>query len=262
MNNIQLRPADINDLATLQRWDEQEHVLASDPNDDWNWEVELQRTPVWREQLIAERNGEPIGFIQVIDPAIEDSHYWGDCGPNLRALDIWIGDEHNLSKGYGSIMMRLAIERCFTAPNVTNILIDPLVSNIDSHRFYERLGFQFVEQRRFGLDECFVYELPRNLVLYDGTCGFCQFWRRFIEMRDHQKKIVLKPLEEASDKNTVIFYEAGTRYEKSTAALRIAGVLGWPWRATLIFLLVPKWLRDRVYDWVAKHRHGISCQVK
>ena len=51
---ITLRNATIQDLQTLKHWDEQPHVNDSDPNDDWNWEAELTRKVVWREQLIAE----------------------------------------------------------------------------------------------------------------------------------------------------------------------------------------------------------------
>jgi aminoglycoside 6'-N-acetyltransferase len=58
-------------------------------------------------------------------------------------------------------MMQLAIARCFSDSAVTAILIDPLASNTRAHRFYERLGFQFVEPRRFGEDDCFVYCLNR-----------------------------------------------------------------------------------------------------
>jgi aminoglycoside 6'-N-acetyltransferase len=39
------------------------------------------------------------------------------------------------------------------------VLIDPLASNTRAHRFYGRLGFRFVERRRFGQDDCFVYRL-------------------------------------------------------------------------------------------------------
>jgi aminoglycoside 6'-N-acetyltransferase len=41
------------------------------------------------------------------------------------------------------------------------VLIDPLASNTRAHRFYERLGFEFVERRRFGEDDCLVYQLLR-----------------------------------------------------------------------------------------------------
>lgn len=158
--NIQLRPATIDDLALLQYWDEQPHVLASGV-EDWEWEQELSEKPDWREQLIAELDGRPIGFIQIIDPKLEETHYWGDVEANLRAIDIWIGEPDCLSKGYGTRMMQLAIDRCFAEPQVTAILIDPLASNTRAHRFYQRLGFQFVERRWFDEDDCFVFRLER-----------------------------------------------------------------------------------------------------
>jgi aminoglycoside 6'-N-acetyltransferase len=46
---------------------------------DWGWQTELHRQPDWREQLIAEVEGIPIGFLQIIDPAQEEEHYWGEC---------------------------------------------------------------------------------------------------------------------------------------------------------------------------------------
>ena len=139
---IQLRPATIADLALLRHWDEQPHVIASDPNDDWQWEAELGKDYDWREQLIAELDGRPIGFIEIIDPALEKEHYWGKCETNLRALDIWIGEADCLGKGYGTQMMLLAMARCFADPLVMAILIDPLVTNKAAIRFYQRLGFE------------------------------------------------------------------------------------------------------------------------
>jgi aminoglycoside 6'-N-acetyltransferase len=160
---VRLRPATLTDLDRLERWDEEPHVVAADPNDDWGWTKELGLSPDWREQLIAEVDGRPVGFIQIIDPALEDSHYWGDCGPNLRAIDIWIGDAGDLGKGYGSAMMRQAIDRCFASATVTEILIDPLESNTDAHRFYQRFGFTPVGVRTLGEhhDICLVHRLTR-----------------------------------------------------------------------------------------------------
>jgi aminoglycoside 6'-N-acetyltransferase len=162
MPQVSLRPATLADLDLLRHWDEQPHVVSSDPNDEWNWEVEVARTPPWREQLIGEVDGRPVGFVQIIDPAEEETHYWGDAPANLRAIDIWIGEAGDLNRGYGTAMMKLAIARCFTPPEVTAILIDPLASNTSAHRFYERLGFRFVERRQFGEDDCFVYRLERE----------------------------------------------------------------------------------------------------
>ena len=158
---MKLRTASIQDLDLLRYWDTKQHVIDCDPDDDWNWEKELNRNPEWRKQLIAEIDGEPIGFIQIIDPQLEESHYWGAVEPNKRAIDIWIGEEHNLNKGYGTKMMKLAIDKCFKNELVNGILIDPLKSNTQTHRFYERLGFEFVEERDFDGTACIVYELKR-----------------------------------------------------------------------------------------------------
>lgn len=166
---IILRIAVPADEPLLRHWDKQPHIVDSDPNDDWEWNVELARTPEWREQWIAEVDGRPVGFLQIIDPSREESRYWGAIGPGHRAIDIWIGEANDLGRGFGTEMMRQAISRCFSLADVTSILIDPLASNIRAHRFYERLGFQPVGPRRFGEDECLVFRLDRSTSLLGRT---------------------------------------------------------------------------------------------
>jgi aminoglycoside 6'-N-acetyltransferase len=158
---IELRAAELSDLDLLRTWDQQPHVIASNPNDEWDWDAELRNPPPGYEQWIAELEGRPVGFLQIIDPAIEPTRYWGETGDGYRAIDIWIGDEIDLGKGYGTEIMNLGIAHCFSDPMVKTILIDPLASNTKAHRFYERLGFRFVEERVFGEDLCFVYRLDR-----------------------------------------------------------------------------------------------------
>ena len=158
---VTLRPAIPDDADRLRRWDEQPHVVASGWDPDWDWDAELARSPNWRDQLIAEIDGRPIGIVQIIDPAREETHYWGEVPTGLRAIDIWIGEASDLGKGYGTAMMHLALGKCFAAPRVSAVLIDPLASNTRAHRFYERLGFSFVEHRRFEDDDCLVYRLNR-----------------------------------------------------------------------------------------------------
>jgi len=163
---MKLRLATSADALTIEAWDREPHVIAATGGDGidgmYDWRAELPRVVSGREFLIAEIDGRPIGMIHIIDPLLEESHYWGDCEPNLRAIDIWIGGASDLGRGYGSEMMRQAIERCFAAPEVTAILIDPMVSNTDAHRFYERLGFRQIERRMFDDDDCYVYRLERQ----------------------------------------------------------------------------------------------------
>jgi aminoglycoside 6'-N-acetyltransferase len=159
---MKLRKATLADLPRLRYWDSKLHVIAATGADEpYDWERELPRDVPWREFLIAEIEEVPVGVLQIIDPADEESHYWGEIESSLRAIDIWIGEEADLGRGYGTQMMALALERCFLDAAVKAVLIDPLASNIRAHRFYERLGFVEVERRTFGSDDCLVYRLTR-----------------------------------------------------------------------------------------------------
>lgn len=158
------------DVPHLERWDREPHVIAA-TSDDPEADVAFENA-VWLEELsnddpasayfIAEVEGRPIGAMQVIDPALERTHYWGtDCPPHLRAMDIWIGEKDCLGQGYGTQMMSIAITRAFNEPEVEAIIIDPLNSNTDAHRFYQRLGFRPVGRRLFEDDDCLVHRLDR-----------------------------------------------------------------------------------------------------
>ena len=132
-HDFNLRPATPADVALFRRWDQHPHIVAAKGEEDWGWENELTKTPDWREQLIAEVDGRPIGFLQVIEPAREESRYWNNVSEGLRAIDIWIGEETDLGKGYGTKMMQLAFAQCFTDPTVSAVLVDPLASATRAH---------------------------------------------------------------------------------------------------------------------------------
>jgi aminoglycoside 6'-N-acetyltransferase len=160
---MRLRPAVPVDLSLLRYWDTQPHVIAATGDDGASdWDTELPRNPDWRELLIGEIDGRGIGIVQIIDPAKEETHYWGEVEQNLRAIDIWIGEENDLGKGHGTQMMQLALARCFADAGVKAVLVDPLDRNTRAHRFYGRLGFVPVERRMFGSDDCIVYRLERQ----------------------------------------------------------------------------------------------------
>jgi aminoglycoside 6'-N-acetyltransferase len=158
---VKLRPATPDDLELLQYWDRQPQVIAGKVDKVWQWETELACRPDWREQLIAEVDGRPIGCVQIIDPSRDDNPYWECIAEGHRAIDLWIGEKSDLDRGYGTQMMKQAIARCFADPTVTAILVDPLETNEAAHRFYERLGFEYVAGRCFGDDRCIVYRLSR-----------------------------------------------------------------------------------------------------
>ena len=137
-------------------------MLASsgaDPENDWR--TTLAQEVTWGCTLIAQVDGRAIGVLEIIDPALEESHYWGEVEAGLRAIDIWIGAAEDRNRGHGRRMMQLALDRCFAEAGVRAVIIDPLESNLRACRFYERLGFRFVERRRFGDNDCRIYRIDR-----------------------------------------------------------------------------------------------------
>jgi aminoglycoside 6'-N-acetyltransferase len=163
MADVSLRPAVLSDVPLLTRWDSMPHVIAATGDDDSpDWNEELLEADAWTEHLIAVEHERPVGIVQVIDPAHEHTHYWGECEDGLRALDIWIGEESDLGRGLGTKMMTLALDHCFAEPSVDAVLIDPLAANVRARRFYERLGFVEVGPRIFGSDACVVYRIDRD----------------------------------------------------------------------------------------------------
>lgn len=167
---VRLRPATVADAPMLALWDREPHVIACSSDDadaevafgGQDWIEEIQAGSAVSFHVIAEVDGRPVGVMQVCDPHLEPTHYWGEIEPNLRAMDIWIGPKDALNRGYGTQMMTLAIDDAFADPAVTAIVIDPLNTNTDAHRFYLRLGFAVVERRMFHEDDCLIMRLERG----------------------------------------------------------------------------------------------------
>ena len=170
MARVTLRRATQEDAAWLDRWDTDADVIACSSDDpdatiafqDTEWAEELAAQDEHSQYFIGEVDGRPIGAMQICDPHLETTHYWGEIAPNLRAIDIWIGGPDDRGKGHGREMMRLALDKCFADARVTGIVIDPLASNERAHRFYRRLGFKPVGRRKFGGDDCLIHELTRR----------------------------------------------------------------------------------------------------
>lgn len=166
---VTLRPARPDDAVFLERWDRDPDVIAAHGEEaqsaeiwrDEEWRAEIEAAPGWRRILIAEEEGRPVGVVVDIDPAREETHYWGSCGPGLRAFDTWIGGAKDRGRGLGAAMMAGALRIAFADPAVKAVIIDPLLSNRRAIRFYERCGFRAVEERWFDEVHCLVMAFDR-----------------------------------------------------------------------------------------------------
>lgn len=110
----------------------------------------------------------------------------------------------------------------------------------------------------------------RPLIVYDGVCVMCSGWVRFILRHDRRGLFrftdAASPLGQAlfrhyglktHDYESYVMVENGRAYLRSDPSLTILQRLGWPWAAAGVFKLVPRFIRDRVYDWVARNRYRI-----
>lgn len=111
-------------------------------------------------------------------------------------------------------------------------------------------------------------QVDKSLVLYDGVCHLCNGFVHFILRRDAQKHFQFGYLQSAEGQrilgslptvpeglDTVVLIENGKVSTRSTAALRIARRLDRGWPLCYGFIIVPRFLRDVVYNLVSKHRY-------
>jgi len=107
-----------------------------------------------------------------------------------------------------------------------------------------------------------------KLVLFDGVCNLCNSSIQFIIKHDRAAKFKFAPLQSPlaaqhladlkvgnTPISSIIYIENDEVYQKSTAALKIAKHLDGAWPLLYAFMIVPKFIRDRVYDLIAKNRY-------
>src|SRR5687767_2053440 len=111
-----------------------------------------------------------------------------------------------------------------------------------------------------------------GVILFDGTCAFCERSVRFIATRDdgyfkfgasqnpEGRALLAKYGTNRQAARSIILIENGEVSLRSTAVLKIARHMTAPWRWAAIFLVVPAPIRDAIYRVVAAIRHRIAGQ--
>lgn len=108
----------------------------------------------------------------------------------------------------------------------------------------------------------------RSIILFDEVCNLCNASVRFIINRDRTKRFHFASRQSAvgcdllarhglaPDQNdTIVLIESDRAHVRSSAALRIARRLRCPWCVLFGFIVVPRFIRDRIYDWLAANRY-------
>lgn len=106
------------------------------------------------------------------------------------------------------------------------------------------------------------------VILFDGVCNFCNGAVNFTIKRDKHKAIRFAPLQSKvgrelaneygvaeNDMSSFLFIEEGKLSNKSTAALKVCRYLKGLWPLCYGLIIIPAFIRNAVYDFIAKNRY-------
>ncbi|MFD2033357.1 thiol-disulfide oxidoreductase DCC family protein [Belliella marina] len=107
-----------------------------------------------------------------------------------------------------------------------------------------------------------------SIVLFDGVCNLCNNAIDFIIRNDKNDNFKVGALQDEAVKkilsdytideeylDSLVLIQGDEVYYKSTAALKIGKELGGFWKLFYVGMILPRSLRDSIYDWVAKNRY-------
>ena len=104
-----------------------------------------------------------------------------------------------------------------------------------------------------------------KIIFFDGYCGLCDRFVTQIFLMDHEHRFQFAPLQGPTASrllnprpaaDSVVYFRDGKVLTKSQAVLEIFSDLGGIYSVSKIFKIVPRFLNDSIYDWVARHRYG------
>lgn len=110
-----------------------------------------------------------------------------------------------------------------------------------------------------------------KILFYDGDCGFCNKSVQLVMKYERDSSILFSALQSdftkdffkqhhfpAPDLSTFYFWNNGVLYQQSTAALVVSKHLRFPLKLALVGWIIPRFVRDAIYRFIAKRRHRLS----
>jgi predicted DCC family thiol-disulfide oxidoreductase YuxK len=111
------------------------------------------------------------------------------------------------------------------------------------------------------------------IIVFDAMCVLCSVHAAFVLRHDKIGRFRLASMQgevgaalyrrfgiDPADPETLIVVEGDTALRNSDAVLAIWAGLDRPWNVLAMLRIVPRWLRDPVYRWVARHRYRLFGQ--
>lgn len=113
-----------------------------------------------------------------------------------------------------------------------------------------------------------INPLRNPVILFDGVCNLCNRTVQFVIKRDKRnifrfaalqseagQQILQNYKQDASDFSSFILFTDDVIYTKSTAALMVAKKLGSPWSLLYSLIIIPAFIRNSIYSFIAKRRY-------
>lgn len=114
-----------------------------------------------------------------------------------------------------------------------------------------------------------IVKMPKKIVLFDGVCNLCNTAVQFILKRDKKAQIHFAALQseagqalmqefglEKASLDSFIFIDEGKAYIKAAASLQLSRYLTGAWPSLQFFKIIPKFISNGVYDFIAKNRYS------
>lgn len=115
----------------------------------------------------------------------------------------------------------------------------------------------------------FTIPKGKKLILFDGVCNLCNSSVQYVIKHDKKNQFMFSALQSEAGKTIIESYNIDTKKTdsillytpekgidyKSTAALKIASQLGFPQNLMNVFFIIPPFIRNWVYDFIAKNRY-------
>lgn len=105
-----------------------------------------------------------------------------------------------------------------------------------------------------------------QVVFFDGVCVLCNHFVQFLLRWDTKQTLYFSPLQgqtilktaaaSFANENTMVFCKEDKVYIRSDAAIQSIASLGGVWKGVKVLLLIPKCIRDAIYQYIAAHRYG------
>jgi len=110
-------------------------------------------------------------------------------------------------------------------------------------------------------------EQQNPIVLFDGVCNYCNAMVNFAIRNDKKARLRFAPLQSetgirlknqfniSADVDSLVLIEKNEAYIYANAALHICKYLDWPAKILYAFSIIPSFICNPIYKWIAKNRY-------